>query len=161
MSADRKFLRTLIVDDNAAWAQQVTRLIEANLPASSREVRWEGTISAGKKAVIEDAPDIVLLDLTFPDSDAEETIEQIPFFNTLRVVFILTALAAENSSAVAWLKANCAARGAAMMYAKDEMSVLFMLEQIKWVHSQRVLVPQLKFAETAGLQAGLLTNVAS
>lgn len=143
MPDHRKFLRILIVDDNAAWVQSVIRLIEQNLPNSTREVRWEATLALGKKAVLEDEPDIVLLDLDFPDSKWEETIEQIPFFNTRRVVFILTAMAGDRSSEGAWLKANCGARGARNMYAKDEISVRYMLDEIIFVHAQRVLAPQL------------------
>jgi hypothetical protein len=88
-----------------------------------------------------------LLDLSYPDSTPQQTIDCIHFFNTHREVFILTAFAADRTNETAWLKAKCALAGARMMYGKDEISVIYLLQHITFVHARRVLAPQLVLDE--------------
>jgi two-component system OmpR family response regulator len=85
--ADGSRLRALVVDDEADLADVVTRM----LTFEGWHARSAGTVAGAIRAAVEFDPDIVVLDVTLPDGNGMEVLEQLRANNPAVCVLFLTA----------------------------------------------------------------------
>lgn len=138
MNGTPTILGVLLIDDNAEWARQVRQRIERSLPESNRCVRWESSLAAGKKALAEFHADVTILDLSLPDSpDPQQTLQAIPAF--LPPVFVMSNHFLEDNPWHDQLAMDCLKAGAFRVYAKDEITVSWVVREIVQTHVRNVL----------------------
>jgi DNA-binding response OmpR family regulator len=99
----------LIVEDNANASGALRVLFEA----TGHRVSIAATARAATSAILADAPDLVLLDLTLPDGDGFSVIQQVEAKGAKRPVFV--ALTGHDDPAIAQ---RCAEMGCADVMVK-------------------------------------------
>jgi two-component system KDP operon response regulator KdpE len=76
--------RILVVDDEP----QIRRALRTSLEAHGYEVRTAGTGEEAIVAVVDEAPDLMVLDLGLPDLDGTAVIQRVRSFSTIPVVVL-------------------------------------------------------------------------
>ena len=82
-------LSVLIIEDNPADAELI-RTFLAEIEGRTFEITEVGKFEEGRRVAAEESPEVVVLDLTLPDSGAEQTVERVSELPREVAVIVLT-----------------------------------------------------------------------
>lgn len=118
-------INVLLIEDNPAHARLIKEMLkEARSAVYALQVF--DRLAAGKKALLSNTANIVLLDLNLPDSEGLETLTQIHAADPNIVVIILTSLNDEEMAVEALRK------GAQDYLVKDQLNADLLLRSIQY-----------------------------
>ncbi len=97
MSAGGTKLRALLIEDNEADARLLKEIL-ADDAAAHLELEWVQSLDEGVQHVLNGNFDVVLLDLSLPDSGRDESVSTMHLFDSSTPIVVLSGHADEDAS---------------------------------------------------------------
>lgn len=97
MSDASKPLKALLIEDNEADARLLQETL-ADEAAGELELTWVQSLDDGVQHALNGQFDVVLLDLTLPDSSRQESVSTMHLFDADTPIVVLSGLADEEAS---------------------------------------------------------------
>lgn len=97
MSAGETKLKALLIEDNEADARLLEELLKDD-PAARLELEWVKSLDEGVRRLLDGDFDVVLLDLSLPDSSKDESVSTMHLFDSSTPIVVLSGDADEEAS---------------------------------------------------------------
>lgn len=134
-------IRILLIEDNQADATLVERYLDQNSENSQFRVDWANRVSEGCNRLVQGGHDLVLLDLSLPDSDGADTYESVISAAGAVPVVVMTG---QNDGA----QALRAVSGGAQDYlVKDRVDADILVRSIRYAIERKRVEEKLRVSE--------------
>ncbi len=134
-------IKVLLIEDNPADATLVQRYLEEPVPDASFELEWANRVGTGRRRLREGGLDVVLLDLSLPDSNAEVTFDRV-LSDAGQVPVVVMTGQDDDRTALAAMR-----DGAQDYLVKDRVDADVLVRSIRYAIERKRVEEQLRVSE--------------
>ncbi len=97
MSAGKSTLKALLIEDNEADARLLKEILR-DAEAATLELDWVKSLDEGVQKALNGDYDVILLDLSLPDSSRDESVSTMHLFDSKTPIVVLSGFGDEQTS---------------------------------------------------------------